>query len=63
MTKAVACNNKLKKLMIENEGRDCCVMIWIIIWATMLVRVWGSMVRYIGGGGAGWSESGVALRL
>ena len=62
MTEVVACNNKLKRLMTESGGRDCCVMIWVITWAIMLARVWGSMMEYISIG-AGWSESGVALRL
>ena len=60
---AVACNNELKRLMIKGGGEDCCVMIWVIIWATMLVKVWRSMMEYIGEGGAGWSENEVMLKL
>ena len=63
MAEAVACNNRLRKLIIENGNKDCCVMIWAIIWVTMLARVWGSMVGYISGGGAGWSEGEVMLKL
>ena len=53
MAEAVACNNKLRKLITEGGGRDYCIMIWVIIWATMLTRVWGSMMGYIDEGGAG----------
>ena len=63
MTEAVVCNNKLKKLMIKNRSKDYYVMIWVIIWAIMLTKVWKSMVKYIGGGGADWFESRVALKL
>ena len=63
MTEAVACNSKLKKLMTEDGGRDCCVMVWIIIWAIMLVKVWGSMMKYISREGAGWFKNEVALKL
>ena len=63
MAEAVACDNRLKKLIIENESEDCCVMIWIIIWATMLAKVWESMMEYIDEWGADWSEGRVALRL
>ena len=63
MTEAVACNNELKRLMTEGGGRDCYVIVWIIIWITMLARVWKSMVEYIGRGGAGWFEDEVALKL
>ena len=63
MTETVVCNNKLKKLMTEGGDRGCCVMIWVIIWVIMLARVWGLMMGYIDGGGAGWSEGGVMLRL
>ena len=47
MTEAVACNNELRRLMTEGKGRDCCVMVWVITWTTILARVWGSMMRYI----------------
>ena len=63
MAEAVACNNRLRKLMIKDRGKDCCVMIWAITWATILARVWGSIIRYIGRGGADWSEDEVALEL
>ena len=53
MAEAVACNNELGKLMIEGGSRDCCVMIWAITWATMLVKVWESIGKYISRGGAG----------
>ena len=62
MAEAVVCNNRLRKLMIEGGDGGCCVMIWAITWATMLARVWGSMVGYISIG-AGWSEGEVMLRL
>ena len=63
MAEAVACDNRLRKLMTESGGRDCCVMVWAIIWATMLARVWESMMGYISEGGAGWSEGEMVLRL
>ena len=63
MTEAVACNNKLRKLMIKDGSGDCCVMIWVIIWAIMLTRIWESMMGYIDKGGADWSEGRVVLRL
>ena len=63
MAEAVACNNELKRLMIKNEDEGCCVMVWVIIWAIMLARVWESMVGYIGEGGADWFEGEVMLKL
>ena len=62
ITETVACNNRLGKLIIENEGEDCCIMICAIIWAIMLARVWGLMVKYISEG-ADWFEGEVALKL
>ena len=53
MAETVACNNKLKKLMTESKNENCCVMIWVITWTIMLAKVWESMMRYIGEGGAG----------
>ena len=52
MTEIIACNNKLKKLMIEGGDEGYCVMIWVITWAIMLARVWGSMGEYIDEGRA-----------
>ena len=49
--------------MIENESEDCCVIIWVIIWATMLARVWESIVKYIDEREADWSENEVVLKL
>ena len=49
--------------MIENGGEDCCVIVYVIIWAIMLAKVWKSMIRYIGEGGTDWFESEVVLRL
>ena len=63
MAGTVACNNELKRLMIESEDESCYVIIWAITWATMLARVWGSMIEYIGGGGAGWFKDEVMLEL
>ena len=63
MTEVIACNNKLRKLMTESGGRGCCVIIWVITWATILARVWESMGEYISRGGADWSEGEVMLRL
>ena len=63
MAEAVVCNNKLKRLMIKSEGRNYCVIIWVITWATMLARVWELMMRYISEEGAGWFESRVMLKL
>ena len=62
MAEAIACNNRLENLMTEGGNRGCCVMIWVIIWVTMLARVWRSMVGYIDGE-ADWSEGRVVLRL
>ena len=63
MAEIIACNNRLKRLITEGGGESCCVMVWVIIWAIMLTRVWGSMMKYIGREGADWSESRVMLRL
>ena len=63
MTETVVCNNELKKLIIENESRDCCVMIWDIIWVTILIRVWKSIMRYIDRGEADWFENRMMLKL
>ena len=63
MAEIVACNNKLKKLMTEDGGGNCCVMIWVITWATMLTKIWKSMMKYISRGGADWFENRITLRL
>ena len=63
MTEIIACNNKLKKLMIEGGDESCCVIIWVIIWATMLVKVWGLIMEYISRGGADWFKDEMVLRL
>ena len=62
MTEAITCNNKLRKLMTEGEGRGCCVMIWVIIWVIILARVWESMMRYISIE-ADWFKNEVVLKL
>ena len=62
MAETVVCNNKLKKLMTEDEGRGCCVIIYIITWTTMLARVWGSMIKYISRE-ADWFKGRVVLKL
>ena len=62
MTEAVACNDKLRKLMTEGGGGGYCVMVWVIIWAIMLARVWESMMRYISIE-ADWFEGKMMLGL
>ena len=62
MAEAVACNNELRKLIIEDEDGNCYVMIWVIIWATMLAKVWKSMMEYISRE-ADWFENEVILKL
>ena len=63
VAEVIACNNRLGKLIIKGEGEGCCVMIWAIIWAIMLVKVWESMMEYISREEADWFESRVALKL